>query len=189
MLASKPAFQFLTVNEVDGVAVITFLESASMVEGDKVDSLAQELFGVIDTKKYKKILLNLYNAGYMSSANAGPIGSASSQDAGCQGESQTLLPAPTGHGGFQNQPVRPFIRDFHRRADSPQEVLIRHARVRGGLLPDQAALTLRGTMRPAFCMSNSPSSSWYSASVLTFQVSYRPRPRIFRAAKSAVIIE
>jgi anti-anti-sigma factor len=68
MLASKPAFQFLTVNEVNGVAVITFLESASMIEGDKVDSLAQELFGVIDTKKYKKILLNLYNAGYMSSA-------------------------------------------------------------------------------------------------------------------------
>ena len=68
MLAGKPAFLFLTVKEVDGVAVITFLETASMIEGDKVDSLAKELFGLIETKKYKKILLNLYNAGYMSSA-------------------------------------------------------------------------------------------------------------------------
>jgi anti-anti-sigma factor len=68
MLAGKPAFLFLTVNEVEGVAVITFLETASMIEGDKVDSLAEELFGLVETKKYKKILLNLYNAGYMSSA-------------------------------------------------------------------------------------------------------------------------
>jgi len=68
MLAGKPAFLFLTVKEVDGVAVIMFLETASMIEADKVDSLAKELFGLIETKKYKKILLNLYNAGYMSSA-------------------------------------------------------------------------------------------------------------------------
>ncbi len=68
MLAGKPAFVFLSVKEVDGVAVITFLETASMMEGDKVDSLAKELLGVIETKKYKKVLLNLYNAGYMSSA-------------------------------------------------------------------------------------------------------------------------
>jgi anti-sigma B factor antagonist len=68
MPASKPEYQFLTVREVDGVAVIAFLESASMIEGDKVENLAKELFGLIETKKYKKVLLNLYNAGYMSSA-------------------------------------------------------------------------------------------------------------------------
>ena len=67
MLASKPAFLFLTIKEVDGVAVIAFLETVSMFEGDKVESLAKELFGVIEAKKYKKVLLNLYNAGYMSS--------------------------------------------------------------------------------------------------------------------------
>ena len=68
MLAGKPAFLFLIVKEVDGVAVIAFLETASMIEGDKVEGLAKELFGVIEAKKYKKVLLNLYNAGYMSSA-------------------------------------------------------------------------------------------------------------------------
>ena len=68
MPATKPAFQFLSLNEDDGVAVITFLETASMIEGDKVESLAKELFELIETKKYKKVILNLYNAGYMSSA-------------------------------------------------------------------------------------------------------------------------
>ena len=44
MLPGKPTFHFLSVKEVDGVAVITFLETASMIEGDKVESLAKELF-------------------------------------------------------------------------------------------------------------------------------------------------
>jgi anti-sigma B factor antagonist len=68
MPAAKPAFQFLSVKEADGVAVISFLESASMIEGEKVESLSKELFELIESKKYKKVLLNLYNAGYMSSA-------------------------------------------------------------------------------------------------------------------------
>ncbi|MDR3618193.1 MAG: STAS domain-containing protein [Paludisphaera borealis] len=61
-------FEYLTVKIVDGVAVIGFLESASMIEGDRVDKLAKELFDLIDEKKFTKILLNLYNTGYMSSA-------------------------------------------------------------------------------------------------------------------------
>lgn len=68
MLAGKPGFHFLSVKEVDGVAVITFQEPDAMIEGEKVDGVARELFELIDTKKYKKVVLNLYNAGYMSSA-------------------------------------------------------------------------------------------------------------------------
>jgi len=64
----KPAYQYLSVNETDGVAVITFLETAAMMEGDKVEALAGELFALIETKKYTKVLLNFYNAGYMSSS-------------------------------------------------------------------------------------------------------------------------
>ena len=68
MPAAQSSYHFLSVNEVDGVAVITFMESAAMIEGEKVEALSKELFGLIESKKYKKILLNLYNAGYMSSA-------------------------------------------------------------------------------------------------------------------------
>ena len=39
-----------------------------MVEGDRLDQLSKELFGLIDEKKYKKVVLNLYNASYMSRA-------------------------------------------------------------------------------------------------------------------------
>lgn len=60
--------EYLTVKIVDGVAVIGFLESASMIDGDRVDKLAKELFDLIDKQKFTKILLNLYNTGYMSSA-------------------------------------------------------------------------------------------------------------------------
>jgi anti-sigma B factor antagonist len=68
MPAAKPAPQFLSVKEADGVAVISFLEPVSMIEGEKVERLSKELFDLIEAKKYKKLLFNLYNAGYMSSA-------------------------------------------------------------------------------------------------------------------------
>jgi anti-anti-sigma factor len=68
MPSGKQALQFLTVNEVNGVAVISFVETGLMVEGDKVETLSQELFALIEEKKYKKVVLNLYNASYMSSA-------------------------------------------------------------------------------------------------------------------------
>ena len=64
----KPAYQYLSVKQADGVAVVTFLETAAMMEGDKVEDLGKELFGLIETKRYTRVLLNLYNAGYMSSA-------------------------------------------------------------------------------------------------------------------------
>ncbi len=52
-----------------------------------------------------------------------------------------------------------------------------------------SALTRCGTARPALAWVSSVAPSWYSASVLTFQVSNLPNPSILRAAKSAVIIE
>jgi anti-anti-sigma factor len=67
MTTGKAPYQYLSVKTLDGVAVITFLETASMMEGEKVDALARELFEVIESKKYTKFLLNLYNAGYLSS--------------------------------------------------------------------------------------------------------------------------
>jgi len=67
MTTGKAPYQYLSVKTLDGVAVITFLETASMMEGEKVDALARELFEVIESKKYTKVLLNLYNAGYLSS--------------------------------------------------------------------------------------------------------------------------
>ena len=114
MPATKPAFQFLSLNEDDGVAVITFLETASMIEGDKVESLAKELFELIETKKYKKVILNLYNAGYMSSAMLAQLVRLHRKMQDVQREGSALLPSSTGHGRLQGKPVRSVVRDLPR---------------------------------------------------------------------------
>ena len=98
-----------------------------MIEGDKVDSLAKELFSLIEAKKYKKILLNLYNAGYMSSAMLAQLVRLHRKMQDVKGQGQALLPASTGHGRVQGQSVRSVVRDLPRRADSPEEVLMRRA--------------------------------------------------------------
>lgn len=61
-------YEYLTLKILDGVAVVSFLDTAALMEGDRVDKLAKELFDLIDEKKFTKVLLNLYNTGYMSSA-------------------------------------------------------------------------------------------------------------------------
>jgi anti-sigma B factor antagonist len=67
MPAFSSSSDYLSVKDVEGVAVILILETATMLDGDRVEKVARELFELIETKKYKKVLLNLYNAGYMSS--------------------------------------------------------------------------------------------------------------------------
>ena len=73
MPPANPPTQYFTVKEVDGVAVITFLDATSMDQGEKIEGMTKDLFGLIETKKYKKVLLNLYNAGYISSTMLGHL--------------------------------------------------------------------------------------------------------------------
>jgi anti-anti-sigma factor len=61
-------YQYITYKNVDGVAVVTFVESVSMFESDKVQGVARELIDLIQAKRYTKLLLNMTNAGFVSSA-------------------------------------------------------------------------------------------------------------------------
>jgi anti-anti-sigma factor len=61
-------YQFINVNFADGVAIVSFPESMAMFEGDKVQSVGKELSDLVDSRKDPKILLNLSNAHFMSSA-------------------------------------------------------------------------------------------------------------------------
>ena len=61
-------YQFITYKNVDGVAVVNFLETVSMFDGDKVREVGNELLDLIDSKKYTKLLLNMSNARFVSSA-------------------------------------------------------------------------------------------------------------------------
>jgi anti-anti-sigma factor len=65
---SEADYQYITYKNVDGIAVVSFLESVSMFEADKVQAVGRELIDLIVAKRYPKLLLNMTNAGFVSSA-------------------------------------------------------------------------------------------------------------------------
>jgi anti-anti-sigma factor len=61
-------YQYITYRNVNEVAVVSFLETVSMFEGDKVPDVGKELMDLVVSKRYTKLLLNLSNASFISSA-------------------------------------------------------------------------------------------------------------------------
>jgi len=61
-------YQYITYKNVDGVAVVSFRETVSMFESDKVEGVGKELIDLIQAKRYTKLLLNLSNAHFVSSS-------------------------------------------------------------------------------------------------------------------------
>jgi anti-sigma B factor antagonist len=61
-------YDTIIVKYVDGVAVVTFRDSVAMFEGDKVPTVGKELIDLVDCRKEPRILLNLCNAHFISSA-------------------------------------------------------------------------------------------------------------------------
>src|SRR6266704_3684829 len=61
-------YESIIVKYVEGVAVVGFRETVSMFEGDKVQTVGTELMDLIESRKEPKVLLNLSNAHFVSSA-------------------------------------------------------------------------------------------------------------------------
>jgi anti-sigma B factor antagonist len=61
-------YEYIIYKNVDGVAVVNFLETVSMFETDKVQAVGKELVDLVESKRYTKLLLNLTNAHFVSSA-------------------------------------------------------------------------------------------------------------------------
>jgi anti-anti-sigma factor len=61
-------YQYITYKNVDGVAIVNFMETVSMFESDKVKAVSDELLDLVESKRYGKLLLNLSNAHFVSSA-------------------------------------------------------------------------------------------------------------------------
>jgi anti-anti-sigma factor len=61
-------YETIVVKYVDGVAVVTFVDSVAMFEADKVQAVGKELIDLAECRKEPRILLNLANAHFMSSA-------------------------------------------------------------------------------------------------------------------------
>ena len=65
---STSDYQYISYKNIDEVAVVSFLETVAMFEGDKVQMVGRELMDLVESKRYTKLLLNLSNAHFMSSA-------------------------------------------------------------------------------------------------------------------------
>jgi len=61
-------YQYIIYKNVNEVAVVSFLETVSMFDGDKVEEVGKELMDLVVSKRYTKLLLNLSNASFVSSA-------------------------------------------------------------------------------------------------------------------------
>jgi anti-sigma B factor antagonist len=61
-------YEYIAVKSVEGAAVVTFKESVAMFEGEKVQAVGKELMDLVGNRKEPKILLNLSNAHFISSA-------------------------------------------------------------------------------------------------------------------------
>lgn len=61
-------YEFLVVKYVDGAAIVGFRETVAMFEGDKVEAVGKELFDLAGSRKEPRVLINLSNAHFISSA-------------------------------------------------------------------------------------------------------------------------
>jgi anti-sigma B factor antagonist len=61
-------YEFLVVKYVDGAAIVGFKETVAMFEGDKVEAVGKELVNLVESRKEPRVLINLSNAHFISSA-------------------------------------------------------------------------------------------------------------------------
>ena len=65
---SLAEYESIVVKYVDGIAVVSFRDTVAMFEGDKVQAVGKELIDLVGSRKEPKVLLNLSNAHFISSA-------------------------------------------------------------------------------------------------------------------------
>ena len=61
-------YESIIVKYADGVAIVSFPDTVAMFEGDKVQAIGNELVDLVASRKEPRILLNLSNAHFISSA-------------------------------------------------------------------------------------------------------------------------
>jgi anti-sigma B factor antagonist len=67
-MANPASYRLINVRIDDDVAVVTFRGTNTMFDGERVDHVALELFDLLEAGTTKKILLDLGNIYFMSSA-------------------------------------------------------------------------------------------------------------------------
>jgi anti-sigma B factor antagonist len=64
---STPVYKHVSVNDMNGVAVVDFVNSRLMFAAEVVEEIGEELNGLLKDRGYTKILLDFSNVQYVSS--------------------------------------------------------------------------------------------------------------------------
>ncbi len=61
-------YEYIVYRNVGGVAVISFQETVAMFDADKVQVVGRELLDLVASRRYTKLVIDLANAHFVSSA-------------------------------------------------------------------------------------------------------------------------
>ncbi len=115
-MANPASYQSINVRVADDVAIVTFRGTNSMFEGEKVDIVARELFDLLETGSASKLLLDLGNIYFMSSAMLAQLVRMHRQIQSKRGRLRLCSPRPAIQEAFR---VSRFDKFFEIFPDAP----------------------------------------------------------------------
>ena len=119
----------LRLENVDGVTVVSFVESKIVTE-ENIQEVGDQLYSLVEDEGHKNLLLNFGNVQYLSSAALGKLINLKTKSGRGQRQAEALLHPPRPARGLPHHPARPGLRDLRRRAGGPRQVLIESRRAR-----------------------------------------------------------
>ena len=69
-----PATECLEIDEIHGITIVHLLDDR-LVEGNEIEDLGKELYGLIESEGRRKLVLNLSSVEFISSAGLGIVNS------------------------------------------------------------------------------------------------------------------
>ncbi len=112
----------LRLENVDGVTVVSFVESKIVTE-ENIQEVGDQLYSLVEDEGHKNLLLNFGNVQYLSSAALGKLINLKKKVGRGQRQAQALLHPPRPARGLPHHPARPGLRDLRRRAGGARQVL------------------------------------------------------------------
>ena len=115
---SAPALKHLKLEDVDGVAVVDFVDSGLMFETALVQDIGEELQSLADRPGHTRILLDFDHVQYLSSTMLAQLAKLAKERRESEGPAQAHRPGPGASRHLPDRPFRAALRDLRRRASA-----------------------------------------------------------------------
>ena len=111
---SAPALKHLKLEDVDGVAVVDFVDSGLMFETALVQEIGEELQSILTEHGHTRILLDFDRVQYLSSTMLGQLVKLAKDVEKAAGQLKLTGLGPVLRGHLPDQPFRAPLRDLRR---------------------------------------------------------------------------